>query len=304
MRLFVTGGTGYIGTHLVRTLTQRGDECVVVSRSSETPWDVQGVRLVTADPTKAGSWQEEIGTCDAVVNLAGVRIVDPPHRWSSSRKDALRRSRVDTTRNVVDGIRSAPRRPAVLLSQSAVGYYGPRGAEPLDESAPPGNDFLAGIAAEWEAAALEASSITRVAVLRSGPVLGAGGGALAAMEPIFKLGLGGPWGDGSAWWSWIHLDDQVRLMQFALDGTLEGPVNATAPHPVTVNTFAKALGRALGRPAVAHAPAFALRAALGEAADALLHLQRVVPTQALAAGFEFSYPEIEAALAAIYGTRD
>jgi uncharacterized protein (TIGR01777 family) len=304
MRVFITGGTGYIGTHLVGALRQRGDECVVVSRSAENPWSDPHVRLVTADPTESGPWQEEIGTCDAVVNLAGVPIVDPPHRWTSSRKDALRRSRVDTTRNVVDGIRATSRRPGVLLSQSAVGYYGRRGDEPLDETAPPGNDFLAGIAVEWEAAALEASAVTQVAVLRSAPVLGAGGGALAAMEPIFKLGLGGPWGDRSAWWSWIHIDDQVRLMQYALDGSLEGPVNATAPHPVTVDTFAKALGKALGRPAVAHAPAFALRAALGEAADALLHLQRVVPTQALAAGFEFAYPSIEAALAAIYGTRE
>jgi uncharacterized protein (TIGR01777 family) len=189
----------------------------------------------------------------------------------------------------------------VLLSQSAVGYYGERGDEPLDETAPPGDDFLANLAAEWEATALEAAAVTRVAVARTGPVLGNGGGALAAMEPIFKLGLGGPWGDGSGWWSWIHLDDQVRLTLFVLDGTTDGPVNFTAPNPVTVDEFAKALGKALGRPAIARAPAFALRAALGEAADALLHLQRVVPARALSAGFAFRYPEVASALDAVYG---
>ena len=300
MRVFLTGGTGFLGSHVVRALRRRGDECVVVSRSSSDPWNDPGVRLVTADPTEAGPWQEEIGRCDAVVNLAGVLIVDPPHRWTSARKEALRASRVNTTRHLVEAIRNAQRPPAVLLSQSAVGYYGQRGDEPLDETAAGGDDFLAKLAAKWEATALEAAAVTRVAVARTGPVLGQGGGALAAMEPIFKVGLGGPWGDGSAWWSWIHLDDQVRLTLFVLDGTIEGPVNVTAPNPVTVDEFAKALGKALGRPAIARAPAFALRAALGEAADALLHLQRVVPARALAAGFEFRYPEVAAALATIY----
>ncbi len=304
MRVFLTGGTGFIGTHLVRALRQRGDECVVVSRSSKSPWNDPGVRLVTADPTKPGAWQEELGSCDAVVNLAGAKIVDPPHRWTKARKEELRRSRVDTTQLVVEAIGAAGTPPAVLASSSAIGYYGPRGDDVLDEQQPAGRDFLARLAAEWEVAAQRASQKTRVVVLRGGLALGADGGVLASLTPIFKLGLGGPWGDGSEWWSWIHVDDHVRLTLFLMDGSLDGPVNVTAPNPVTVGAFAKALGRELGRPAVARVPEFALRAGLGEAADALLRLQRVVPQRALAAGFEFRYPKVEEALAAVFSDSD
>jgi uncharacterized protein (TIGR01777 family) len=300
MRIFLTGGTGFIGTHLVRALRQRGDECVVVSRTPESRWNDPGVHVVTADPTEPGEWQTEIGSCDAVVNLAGARIVDPPHRWTSARKDELRRSRVETTRRVVEAIEVAATPPRVLASASAIGYYGPRGDDMLDESEPAGSDFLARLTAEWEAAAQRASQRTRVAVLRGGLALGADGGVLAPLRPIFKLGLGGPWGDGSEWWSWIHVEDQVRLTLFILDGSLDGPVNVTAPNPVTVREFAKALGQELGRPAVARVPEFVLRAALGEAADALLRLQRVVPRRALSAGFAFRYPRVAEALAAVF----
>ena len=301
MRIFLTGGTGFVGTHLVRALRRRGDECVVVSRSSRSPWRDPGVRMVTADPTEPGAWQEELGSCDAVVNLAGAKIVDPPHRWTNARKGELRRSRIETTRLLVEAIEASGTPPAVLASSSAIGYYGPRGDDELDEQEPAGSDFLARLAAEWEATAQRASGRTRVALLRGGLALGADGGVLASLSPIFKLGLGGPWGDGSEWWSWVHIEDQVRLTLFLLDGSLDGPVNVTAPNPVTVGAFAKALGHALGRPAVARVPAFALRAALGEAADALLRLQRVVPRRALTAGFQFRYAQVEEALAAVFG---
>lgn len=300
MHIFITGGTGFIGGALVRGLVERGDRCVVLSRSGGNPWGGDGVRVVRGDPTGRGGWYGDLAACDAVVNLAGARIVDPAHRWTDTRKAVLRNSRVETANRVVEAIREAPRPPAVLVSASAIGYYGPRGNDVVDETDPAGTDFLAGLCTEWETAALEAAAATRVTILRGGLALGADGGVLASLLPLFRLGLGGPWGDGTQWWSWIHVEDQVRLIQFAIDHELPGAVNATAPHPVTVNGFAMALGDALRRPALARAPAFALRLMLGEAADALLHLQRVVPRRALEAGFEFRYPELAGALEAIF----
>jgi uncharacterized protein (TIGR01777 family) len=300
MRIFLTGGTGFIGTRLIGALRERGDECVVVSRGRAEPLAAVGVKVVTADPTDTGAWQEEVARSDAVVNLAGAKIVDPPHRWTASRKAELRDSRIETTRRVVEAIGAAATAPAVLVSASAIGYYGGRGDDVLDETEPAGSDFLARLAVDWEAAALAATTRTRVTVLRGGLALGADGGVLASLIPIFKLGLGGPWGDGSEWWSWIHAHDQVRLVLYVLDGSLAGPVNATAPQPVTVREFVRALGHALGRPAIARVPEFAVRAALGEAADALLRLQRVVPTKALEAGFAFRYEAVNDALRAIF----
>jgi uncharacterized protein (TIGR01777 family) len=300
MRIFLTGGTGFIGSRLVRALRARGDDCVVVTRGPGHAVADTGAQVIQADPTQPGDWQTELARSDAVVNLAGAKIVDPPHRWSADRKRLLRDSRLETTRRVVEAIDQATTPPRVLVSASAIGFYGHRGDDVLDEGEPAGTDFLARLAADWEKAAEKASPRARVALLRGGLALGAEGGVLASMAPIFKLGLGGPWGDGQEWWSWIHVDDQVRLTLFVLDGTLSGPVNATAPHPVTVRTFVRALGHALGRPAVARVPEFAVRAALGEAADALLRLQRVVPAKALEAGFTFQHEEIEGALAAVF----
>lgn len=304
MRVFLTGGTGFIGSQLVRALTGRGDECVVLSRSARDPWNRGNVRLVSGTPTAPGSWYADLATCDAVVNLAGARIVDPAHRWTPARKSLLRDSRIQTTRCVVEAIAAAGERPKVLVSGSAIGYYGPRGDTVVDESTPAGSDFLATLAAEWEAAALEAPPAVRVVLLRTGLALGRGGGVLDALTPLFKLGLGGPWGDGTQWWSWIHVEDQVRLILHLIDGDTAGPVNATAPNPVTVNEFAQALGAALHRPALARAPAFALRMMLGEAAGALLDLQRVAPRRAIASGFAFGYPDLEAALAEVFGNRE
>ena len=296
MHVLLTGATGFIGTALVRSLLDRGDQCTVVSRSGQNAWGEGRVQMVRADPAVPGPWQREAAGADAVVNLAGERIVDPPRRWTDARKARLRQSRVDVTRQVVAAIRDAVPRPAVLVSGSAIGYYGPRGADVLTESAAPGRDFLATLARDWEAAALAAEDNLPVTLLRTGIVLGAGGGALAPLLPLFRLGLGGPWGNGRQWWSWIHLADAVALVLFALDRHLSGAVNLTAPNPVTVAEFAAALGHALHRPAVMPAPAFVLRLALGEAADTLLASQRVVPARGLAEGYAFRFSTLPAAL--------
>ncbi|UCF40992.1 MAG: TIGR01777 family oxidoreductase [Gemmatimonadota bacterium] len=301
MRVFVTGGTGLIGSQLVRQLLERGDECVIVSRSGRDPWDHERARVVRGDPTAPGEWQRAVSGCDAVVNLAGQPIVDPPHRWTAARKRLLRDSRVDTARQVVAAMRAAERVPAVLVSASAIGFYGNRGDETLDESATSGTGFLAELSVAWEAAARSADDVTRVVCLRTGLVLDRSGGALAPLVPLFKLGLGGPWGEGSQWWSWIHAADEVGLIRFAIDADLSGPLNLTAPNPVTVNAFAAALGRSLNRPAIVRAPAFAMRLTLGEMADALLTSQRVVPRRALDGGYAFRFPELDGALADLFG---
>jgi uncharacterized protein (TIGR01777 family) len=296
MLVFVVGGTGFIGRHLVGSLAERGDECVVLSRGSTDPWGSPRIRLIAGDPTRPGDWQREVADADAVINLAGTRIVDPLHRWTDARKQLLTSSRVETTKNLVAAIRAAPSPPSAFLSGSAIGYYGARGDAVVDEREPAGEDFLATLSLAWERAALEAEGMTRVTLLRTGLVLGRGGGVLDTLMPLFKAGLGGPWGSGRQWWSWIHLADEVGLVLNTLDQGLGGPINLTAPNPVTVAQFAAALGRALGRPAILPAPGFALRLALGEAADALLDLQRVVPRRALEAGYGFTFPEIDGAL--------
>jgi uncharacterized protein (TIGR01777 family) len=301
MRVLVTGGTGFIGTHLVRALIERGDECVVVSRSGRDQWHSESVRLLQADPATSGQWQNDIAGTDAVINLAGERIFDPLHRWTNERKQILTTSRVTVTRNVVDGIRGSQLRPRLLLNGSAIGFYGPRGDETLDESSGSGRDFLATLAKEWEAAALEAQDIVAVSLLRTGIVLGSDGGALKPLLGLFKTGLGGPWGNGRQWWSWIHVVDQIGLTLFALDRGLSGPINLTAPNPVTVNELACQLGRALHRPALLRAPEFALRAALGEGAAALFDLQKVMPKRALESGYEFRFPDVAQALQDLIG---
>lgn len=300
MRVFLTGGTGFIGTHVVHALLARGDDCVVVSRSGRNPWQHERARVIQSDPTKPGDWQHDAAAADIIVNLAGHRIVEPPHRWTEERKALIRRSRIETTRQCVAAMRAASTVPRALVSASAIGYYGDRGDEVLDEAKPPGDDFLAELSVAWEGAAREAEGITRVTLLRTGMVLHPEEGALAPLVPLFKLGLGGPWGSGEQWWSWIHLADEIGLILLAIDNDLPGPLNLTAPHPVTVDQFAKALGDALKRPALLRAPAFAMRLALGEAADALLGSLRVVPQRALDAGYAFRFPELNRALAQLF----
>jgi uncharacterized protein (TIGR01777 family) len=296
MKVFLTGGTGFIGSHLVSALVERGHHCVVVSRGTRT-WNSDAVELIRGDPTKSGPWQKAVATCDAVVNLAGAIIVDPPHRWTHERKTLIRRSRVETTHCVVDAIREAPAPPPVLVSASAIGYYGSRGDRVLDETAPPGEDFLARLCVEWEEAARAAEGATRVTVLRTAPVLGRGGGVLSPMLPAFRLGLGGSWGPGTQWWSWVHIADVVGIVFLALERELPGALNVAAPMPLSVNEFAATLAEVLHRPAIARVPEFALRLGLGEAAETLLASLRVVPRRALDAGYAFQFSALRPALA-------
>ena len=296
VRVFLTGGTGFIGRNLVQALIDRGDECVVATRSGRNLWSSERVKVHKADPSKPGEWQERISGVDAVINLAGERIVDPPRRWTPTRKKQLRSSRVNTTANIVDAIRSAKSPPGCFISGSAIGYYGPRGNDEVTESDGPGTDFLASLAREWEENATAAEDVVPVSLLRTGIVLGRKGGALDSLLPSFKMGVGGPWGDGRQWWSWIHMDDEIGLILMILDSALDGAFNLTAPNPVTVNHFAKSLGKALHKPAWLRAPAAILRAGLGEGAAALLDLQRVLPARAIELGYEFRFPELEPAL--------
>lgn len=297
MQIFLTGATGFIGVPLVRALIDRGDHCTVVSRSGRDPWGHTAVRVVQADPTAPGAWQPDVSGCEAVINLAGERIIDFPFPWwTPAKKAALRLSRIATTAQVVAAMRAAAAPPRLLVSGSAVGYYGPRGDAIVDETAPAGSDFLSRLAAEWEATARTVEDRATVALLRTGLVLGHGGGALAPMLPAFRLGLGGPLGDGRQWWSWIHLADAIDAILLVIDRGLAGPVNLTAPHPVPMNDFARTLGDVLGRPARLRVPALVLRLGLGEAANALLALQRVVPKRLLAEGYAFRFPTLAEAL--------
>ncbi len=304
MRVFVTGGTGLIGSRLMPQLKQREDQAIVLSRRADAAAPFGGdAEVVVGDPTQAGAWQDRAAECDAIVNLAGEGIFNK--RWSPEFKRILRDSRVKASENCVAAIAKNPRRadgsPKVLVNASAIGIYGPHGDEEIDESTPPGNDFLAGVCIDWEKAAKTAAqSGTRVVIARMGVVLDRNGGALKQLITPFKFGMGGPVGSGKQYMAWIHIADVVGLLLHALDtASASGPMNVTAPHPVTNKEFGKALGRALGRPALVWTPGFMLKLGLGEVADVILAGQRVLPRQALAWGYAFRFPQLDAALADI-----
>lgn len=296
MKVVVTGGSGFLGGALVSALRGDGHDVLVLTRRparkpGEMQWD--------ASPS-LGPWVKAFEAAGAVVNLAGEPIAEG--RWTSARKQAILASRVEATRAVVGALRTAGASDAALLSGSAVGYYGTHRDEPLDEASTPGHDFLASVCREWEAEALAASG-ARVVLLRTGFVVARDGGALPRLALPFHFFAGGPLGSGGQVMSWIHRDDWVAMVRWALgNAAVRGPLNLTAPAPVTNREMAQALGRALHRPSVLPAPALALRIVLGEMADALiLNGQRVLPRAALASGFSFRYQTIEGALAAIYG---
>jgi uncharacterized protein (TIGR01777 family) len=305
MTIVIAGGTGFLGRALHHHLRQAGHTVRILTRrpptrAGEVQWQPDGA---------SGAWASSLADADVIVNLAGEGIAD--RRWTAARKDALRTSRILPTRSLAAALTTLPPRPRLFISSSAIGYYGGRGDEPVTEDTGPGDDFLARLSVEWEEAAAAASSaMTGVAIVRTGLVLHAEGGALRSMLLPFRLGIGGPLGNGRQYWSWIHADDWVGLVAWiaahvtppasprSTVPALEALTiwNATAPEPVTNAEFSRILGRVLRRPAILPAPALALRIVLGEFSQFLVTGARVLPARAEQAGFSFRFPHLEGAL--------
>jgi uncharacterized protein len=299
MRVAVTGATGTIGRALVAELGERGDEVTALSRDPAAA-DLRVETLGWPDPKRERPPAGAFHGRDAVVNLLGETLAQ---RWSDEAKREIRESRVLATRNLVAALATLPEgeRPRTLVSQSAAGWYGPRASERLDEGQPAGSDFLARVVRDWEAEAQEAEGI-RVVLTRTGVVLSPQGGALARMLPFFKLGIGGPVAGGRQYVPWVHLDDVVGAILFCLDTeAASGPVNVTAPEPVTNKELSRTLGRVLRRPAFAPVPALAMKALYGEMAMVVTTGQRAVPGRLTELGYEFRRPELEAALRSATG---
>jgi len=299
MRVAVTGATGMLGSALVRALVERGDEVTALSRNAGRASEALGVTAEAwADPEAERPPLDALRGCDAVVHLLGEVIAQ---RWSDEVKREIRDSRVLSTRNLVAALDELPadERPRVLVSGSGAGWYGHRGDERLDEStAEPGDDFLARLSADWESEARRAEELDlRVVLNRTGVVLSESGGALEKMLPFFKAGVGGPVAGGRQYVPWVHVDDVVGATMFALGNEeASGPVNVTAPEPVTNKELSKALGRVLRRPALAPVPALAVRTLYGEMAEIVITGQRAVPTRLTELGYTFSQPDLEPAL--------
>jgi uncharacterized protein len=301
LRVTVTGATGLLGPSLVSSLRERGAQVTVLTRdparARERLGEVEAVAWeLMGEPAPAAA----LAGRDAVVHLAGEPVAQ---RWSAKAKQAIRDSRTLGTQNLIAGLAQVEQsegvqRPRTLVSSSAIGYYGARGEEPLDEEAPPGRDFLAEVCVAWEVAAAASVELGMRAVqVRTGVVLDRAGGALAKMLPPFRLGVGGPVAGGHQYMSWIHAQDVVGMMLAALeDERWSGPINATAPEPVTNRELSKALGAALGRPALLPVPGLALRAMYGEMAEIVTGGARVVPAKALVLGYEFAHPQLDEAL--------
>jgi uncharacterized protein (TIGR01777 family) len=296
VKVLVTGGTGFLGTALVSALRHRGHHVTVLSRHPRKP----GEALWPPD-RQLSALLARVDASDAVINLAGESIAGA--RWTPARKRAIRDSRVRVTSALATAIAMAPAPPPVFLSGSAIGFYGVRDDAPLDESSSNGADFLGRVCAEWESAAMGASGRTRLVWLRTGIVLDKHAGALPQMARPFRFGVGGPIGSGRQYMSWIHLQDWVNLVLWALErDTVTGPLNLTAPTPVTNQEFSGVLAAELRRPGFLRAPAFALRLLMGEMADALvLGGQRVLPRKAEEGGYAFRYPHLGPAIRSIYG---
>jgi uncharacterized protein (TIGR01777 family) len=305
MRVVITGATGTIGVALSSALRGRGDSVTALSR------DVDRGRAVLGADAEVHAWPDPLGTpapavalrgSDAVVHLLGEPIAQ---RWTDASKRRIRESRVLATRNLVSALNALTddERPGVLVSQSATGYYGPHGDEPLDETAPPGSGFLAEVVIAWEYEAHQADAKLRVALTRTGVVLSPNGGALAKMLPFFKLGIGGPVAGGSQYVPWIHLDDVVGALLCAVDNAAaSGPINVTAPNPATNAQLSTALGRVLHRPAVLPVPGFAVKLLYGEMAEVVTTGQRARPTELQQLGYQFAHPELEEALRDVLGS--
>lgn len=304
MRVFITGGSGYLGRAISQALLARGDQVRVLSRDPAGARDrlPAGVDIVEGDPTAAGPWQARVDGCDAAINLAGESLGG--QRWDARFRQIAMDSRVDATRFLVEALASAVRRPAVLVSASGVDAYAfdadllEDDEDEVDESAPRGSTFLARLCRDWEEEALAAqASGVRVVVMRTGVVVGGEGGPIDRWARAFRFFVGGKLGSGRQWMSWVHLDDVVGGYLFALDTpSLSGPVNLVAPGKLRNREFARRMGRALHRPALLPTPAPALRLALGDFAEYLLHGRPAVPRALLSAGYAFRHPDLDPAL--------
>jgi uncharacterized protein (TIGR01777 family) len=301
MKVIVTGATGFIGSALVQELQKRGDRVVALTRDAGKARQALGGRFeaVEWDPPQPGPWMEAVAGADAVVNLAGEPVAIKA--WTAAQKERVMSSRVDATRALVEAIGPADSRPGVLINGSAIGYYGSQGDTILTEDSPPAHDFLASVVVEWEAAARPVEDLgVRLVLLRTGIVLGREGGALPPLVLPFRFFMGGTMGERGQWVSWIHIEDEVGIMLFALDHeSVRGPVNATAPNPVTMDVFSRQVGRAIGRPSWAPVWGRAMRIALGERAQVALASQRVVPRALETAGYHFVHADSGEALRSI-----
>ena len=302
MRVVVSGATGFIGRALVRALIERGDDVLVLSRRPKLAARRLGhqIKAIKWTPEYDPAWGEEIEGYDAVVNLAGEPIFG--HRWTKTQKERIRKSRAESATGIIKAIRRADHRPETLISASGIGYYGPHGDKKLNEETPPGEGFLAEVCQAWEEEVEDDDTESvRTVRIRIGMVLGPGGGALEQMAKPFKVLLGGRLGSGRQWVSWIHLNDLVGMILWALnDPRVEGPLNGTAPQPVTNREFVRTLGRAINRPSIFPTPAFALRLALGTSAAVVLQGQRVLPERAQKLGYVFEFTSLAEALRDIY----
>jgi len=286
MRIFVTGATGLLGTRVVHALLDSQHEVSIVTRNAtgaHEQFKIAGLEIIEADITIQGDWQNTAGACDAIVHLAGAGIVD--RRWTTSYKQVLRSSRIESTKNVAEVANN------VLVCASATGYYGDCGDQQLTEQSPSGNDFLASLCSEWETAANSASG--RVACLRFGIILDKRGGALAKMLPLFRFGLGGPLGNGKQYWPWIAWQDACQVVKESLTQDWEGPINVVAPEQVTCREFTRTLGRVIKKPSLMRAPAFALRMMIGEGSCVLTASQRVLPSVLLEKQFQFQFSALK-----------
>ena len=296
MKLVITGATGFIGSILIDRLWNQLHHLTLLSRRPPREVNITRKEWFAWQPGIGGEWQKAVDGADGIVNLAGEPIAGK--RWSAAQKAQLRSSRIDATKSLVDAITKAQVKPKFLINASAVGYYGAHGDESVTEKTGPGGDFLARLCVDWEEEAKKAEAFgVRVALVRTGIVLAKGQGALAKMVPPFKMFAGGPLGSGQQWMPWIHIEDEVGLICFLIENdAARGAFNGTAPNPVTMQVFAKALGDALNRPSWVSVPPLALALMLGEMSEMLLHGQRAVPEAVLKLGFSFKYPELTEAL--------
>lgn len=298
MNIFMTGGTGFVGTFLAKKFTSEGHNVTILTQSSgDSALKLNGLNYLDGNPTVKGIWQDAVKEHDVIINLAGASIFS---RWTPEQKKILRESRIETTRNVVDALPADACR-ITFFSTSAVGYYGFHQDEELTENAAAGNDFLARLAYDWEQEALRAKEKgARTIMTRFGIVLGKNGGALGQMIPLFKFFLGGPLGSGRQWFSWVHMQDLAEAFGFLLQHPeITGAVNLCSPQPVRNADLGKAIGKVLHRPSFMPAPGFMIKLILGEFGSVLLEGQRVIPRRLLDAGFKFKHPDIEEALKAI-----